>query len=79
MLLSERTVLVFHIMDTNTNMRQYILTTIQYLPQNDNHKRTLKRRVLQIVLVDVIFIGCLSNLSLTNERQIIKFDEIKEM
>ena len=63
--------------DIDDNRRQYILEIIQCLLQNENHKLTFKRRVLHMALGEVIFIRCLSNLSLTNDRK--KIDEIKEI
>ena len=63
--------------DIDDNRKQYILEIIQCLPQNENHKLTFKRRVLHMALGEVIFIRCLSNLSLTNDRK--KIDEIKEI
>jgi len=65
--------------DIDDNRRQYILEIIQCLPQNENHKLTFKRRVLHMALGEVIFIRCLSNLSLTSEKKTIKLDEIKEI
>ena len=63
--------------DIDDNRRQYILEIIQCLLQNENHKLTFKRMVLHMALGEVIFIRCLSNLSLTNDRK--KIDEIKEI